>query len=151
MEAERIYDHKQACANAKLDNQEMGKSVCMAEMLCSNACELALENKVAMMVVITESGHIARMMARQRPQATILACCVQSNVVRQVNALRGVIGYKVPAHLKNHGEKLIALVLKVAREQGLCSPDHKVMVFKCTREGEANMDVQFKILEVGQE
>jgi len=39
----------------------------MAEILCSNAMELALENKVAMMVVITESGHIARMLARQRP------------------------------------------------------------------------------------
>ena len=82
MEAERIYDHKQACANAKLDNQENGKGVSMAEILCSNAMELALENKVAMMVVITESGHIARMLARHRPQATILACCVQSNVVR---------------------------------------------------------------------
>jgi pyruvate kinase len=73
MEAERIYDHKQACANAKLD---MGKGVSISEILCSNAMELALENKVSMMVVITENGYIARMLARQRPQATILACSV---------------------------------------------------------------------------
>jgi pyruvate kinase len=39
----------------------------MSEILCSNAMELALENKVAMMVIVTETGHIARMMARQRP------------------------------------------------------------------------------------
>jgi len=76
MEAERIYDHKQACANAKLDNQEMGKGVSMAEILCSNSMELALENKVTMMIVITDTGHIAKMLARQRPQATILACSV---------------------------------------------------------------------------
>jgi pyruvate kinase len=78
--------------------------------------ELALENKVALMVVVTENGAIARAIARQRPQAIILACSVNSNVVRQANCCRGVIGYKVPSHLMQHGDKLVNLVLKVARE-----------------------------------
>ena len=60
----------------------------MAEILCSNAMELALENKVAMMVVVTENGQIARMLARQRPQATILACSVQSNLQQYLNYLK---------------------------------------------------------------
>lgn len=97
--------------------------------------ELALENKVALMIVVTDNGGIARALARQRPQATILACSVNSNTVRQVNSCRGIIGYKVPAHLIQHEKKLIALVLKVAREQGFCSPEHKVMVFNCEKEG----------------
>jgi pyruvate kinase len=42
----------------------MGKKAPMTEILCSQAMELALENKVAMMVVITESGHIVRLLAR---------------------------------------------------------------------------------------
>ena len=48
-------------------------------------------------------------------------------------------------------DKLISLVLKVAREQGICSQDHKVMVFKCDNEGQPNERVQFRILEVGQD
>jgi hypothetical protein len=30
--------------------------------------------------------------------------------------IRGVVGYKVPKYQKNMGDKLIALVLKVAKE-----------------------------------
>ena len=44
--------------------------------------ELALENKVTLMVVVTENGAIARAIARQRPSAIVLACSVNSNVVR---------------------------------------------------------------------
>lgn len=50
-----------------------------------------------------------------------------------------------------HGDKLISLILKVAREQGICSPEHKVMIFKPKNEGKPNENVNFKILEVGQE
>jgi len=53
--------------------------------------------------------------------------------------------------LMQHGDKLVSLVLKVAREQNFCSPDQKVMIFKCAHEGMPNEMVNFRILEVGQE
>jgi pyruvate kinase len=42
----------------------MGADASATEILCSQAMELALDNKVALMVVITESGRIARLLAR---------------------------------------------------------------------------------------
>ena len=53
--------------------------------------------------------------------------------------------------MMQHGDKLVSLVLKVAREQGFCAPEHKVMIFKCQHEGLPNENVNFRILEVGQE
>lgn len=64
IEAERIYDHKQAAANAKQDTAECGAEASATEILCSQAMELALDNKVALMVVITETGRIAKILAR---------------------------------------------------------------------------------------
>ena len=71
-------------------------------MLCTTATQIALENNVDLFVVLTATGKIARYLAKQRPEQNILACSTQSQVVRQVNTSRGVIGYKVPAHLKRH-------------------------------------------------
>jgi len=46
-----------------------------------------------------------------------------------MNSIRGVVGYKIPAHIRKHQEQLLALVLKVAKEQGYCLPGNKVMIF----------------------
>jgi pyruvate kinase len=52
-----------------------------AEILCSTATAIALENNVDMYVTITKTGQIARALARQRPMQTILACSTLSRVV----------------------------------------------------------------------
>ena len=67
-------------------------------MLCTTATQVALDNNVDLFICLTVTGKIARYLAKQRPMQTILACSTQSNVVRQVNSVRGVIGYKVPEH-----------------------------------------------------
>ena len=46
MEAERIYDHKQACANAKLDNQEMGKAFAWPESCAQTPANLHCKTKL---------------------------------------------------------------------------------------------------------
>lgn len=71
-------------------------------MLCTTAMQIALDNNVDLFVVLTQTGKIARYLAKQRPMQTILACSTQQQVVRQMNSCRGVIGYKVPAHIKKH-------------------------------------------------
>lgn len=65
-------------------------------MLCTTATQIAIDNNVDLFVVLTASGKVARALAKQKPIQTILACCTQPQIVRQVNTSRGVIGYKVP-------------------------------------------------------
>jgi hypothetical protein len=61
---------------------------------------------------------------------------------------RGIIGYKVPTHLKNRSDKLISLILKVAQEQGMCMPQNKVLIFTAENEGKKQEQVNFKLLEI---
>lgn len=97
------------------------------DILATTACSIALDNNVDIFVCLTEVGKIARFVAKYRPFQSILACSTSSAVVRQVNMTRGVIGYKIPTHLSKSNynvnitieklsDKLINLVLKVAKE-----------------------------------
>lgn len=145
-EAENVYDHEQVFEELRTIAKQM--SVNVTDMLCSTATQIALENTVDLFIVMTENGNVARALAKQRPMQTILACSTQPEVVRQINTTRGVIGFKVPKHLKQHQDVLIGLVLKSAKEQGYCLPGNKVMIFT-TDDGDK--DVSFKMIEVDEE
>ena len=121
------------------------------DMLCTTATQIALDNNVDLFIVVTETGKLAKYLAKQRPMQTILACSTQPNVVRQINASRGVIGYKIPVHIRKHQETLLNLVLKVAREQGFCLSGNKVMIFTADNEGMPSEAVSFKMLEIDDE
>jgi len=97
-EAENIFDHEQAFQEARNHSIGEGSKASTSDMLCTTATQIALDNNVDLFICLTTTGKIARFLAKQRPMQTILACSTQSNVVRQVNSSRGVIGYKVPAH-----------------------------------------------------
>ena len=127
------------------------KKLSPADALATTACSIALDNNVDMFVCLTETGRIARYIAKYRPFQPILACSTNSNVVRQVNMTRGIIGYKVPTHLRNRADKLMQLVLKSAKEQGMCMPGNKVLVFNAENEGKKNENSSFKLLEIESE
>jgi len=101
-EAENVYDHEQVFQDLRKDQIERGNKGSCLDMLCSTATQIALDNNVDLFVCLTETGNIARALAKQRPMQTILACSTLPQVVRQMNSSRGVVGYKVPAHIKNH-------------------------------------------------
>ena len=73
---------------------------------------------------------------------------------------RGVIGYKIPTHLsklstlyvnmiiEKLSDKLIGLVLKVAKEQELCMAGNKVLIFYTENEGKKNESVHFKLVDI---
>jgi pyruvate kinase len=128
-----------------------GKQGNVTDMLCTTANQIALDNNVDLFIVLTETGRIARFLAKQRPMQTILVCSTQTAVVRQSNTSRGVIGYKVPTYIAGHQPILLKLVLKVAKEQGFCIAGNKVMIFTVDREGTANESVNFKMIEVDDE
>ena len=83
-----------------------------------------------MFVCLTETGKIARHLARQKPKQPILACSTNGQVVRQINQTRGVVGYKVPECLVQKTDDLIKMVLDVAQEQLICNlPSSKVLIY----------------------
>ena len=53
--------------------------------------------------------------------------------------------------VEKQSDKLVGLVLKVAKEQGLCMPGNKVLIFFTENEGKKNESVNFKLIEIESE
>jgi len=58
------------------------KKLGTVDLLATTACSIALDNNVDIFVCLTETGKIARYVAKYRPFQSILACSTSSAVVK---------------------------------------------------------------------
>jgi pyruvate kinase len=65
------------------------------------------------------------MVAKYRPKQEILALCMDSSVLRNLNLSRGVNGLKIPSFIGN--DNLINDAIKYACESGKCSVGDNVV------------------------
>ncbi len=65
------------------------------------------------------------MMAKYHPKQQILALCMCSGVIRNLNLSRGVNGLKIPSFIGN--DNLIIDALNFAQESGKCKKDDCVV------------------------
>ena len=64
------------------DSIKAGPKQSSVDMLATTAVNIALENNVDIFVCLTETGKIAKFVAKYRPFQSILACSTSSHVVR---------------------------------------------------------------------
>jgi pyruvate kinase len=67
-----------------------------AEAVAAAACSAVLDLHISLIIVLTDSGKLARLVAKYRPEVKILACSINGAVVRQMNVTRGCLGFKIP-------------------------------------------------------
>lgn len=115
-EAEGIYDYEQAYVNAKDEIKNKGTSIQNIDILTTTGCTIAFEESenVDMFVCLTDTGKVARFLAKHHPKQPILACSTSGQTVRQVNMTRGVVGYKIPQYMKEKTDDLVDLILQIA-------------------------------------
>lgn len=123
------------CVEAELciNYQVMFKSICDSnlkplsteEALCISAVSAANDTNAGLIIVITESGHIARLMSKYRPKQPILALCMSSSVIRQMNISRGIYSLKIPSYIDTHN--LIQNAIKHAIDNGHVKTGDKVV------------------------
>jgi pyruvate kinase len=101
-EGENIYDYEQVYNDMRQDSMHSTKGLSTVDLLASTACSIALDNNVDLFICLTETGKIARFIAKYRPFQSILACSTSTAVVKQSNMCRGIIGYKIPTHLSKY-------------------------------------------------
>lgn len=53
--------------------------------------------------------------------------------------------------LESHEDRLLALILKMAKEQGLVMSGTKVMIFTVENEGESNEQASFRLQDIDEE
>jgi len=94
VEAERMLDYKRLYNDIKLYSPG---PVSTAEAISSAAVATVLDLNIDLVIVLTDTGKIARFVAKYKPSVPILACSISMPVVRQLYISRGVIGYKIPS------------------------------------------------------
>jgi len=105
IEYRKIFNEMKAFTTAPLST---------AEAVASAAVGAVLDLNLDCMIVLTDTGAIARLTAKYRPPVPILACSVVGSVVRNLNSTRGVWGYKIPSY---QGQAdMIKIITKAAKD-----------------------------------
>lgn len=94
VEAEKMLDYKRIFNDLKMYTPV---PLSTAEAISSAAVSTVLDLNIDLIIVLTDTGKIAKYVAKYRPPVPILACSISSHVVKQLNTSRGVIGYKIPS------------------------------------------------------
>lgn len=66
-EGENIYDYEQVYNDIRQDCVNNSKNLSTVDLLATTACNIALDNNVDIFVCLTETGRIARYVAKYRP------------------------------------------------------------------------------------
>jgi pyruvate kinase len=142
-EAERTIDYKRLYTDTRAFSPA---PVPTAEAVAAAAVGTVIDCNIDLVIVLTDSGKLARLVSKYRPNCPILACSVSNPVIRQLNCTRGVIGYKMPSFQGT--DQLLQLVIKTARDMGLCSSGHKVVTIHGTKEETPDESNIMKILDI---
>ncbi len=66
-EGENIVDYEQVYTEIRNDSIKNAKKCSAADMLATTACSIALDNNVDIFICLTETGKIARYVAKYKP------------------------------------------------------------------------------------
>lgn len=143
VEAERCIDYKRTFNDIKLFTPA---PVSTSEALSASAVSTVADLNVDLIIVLTDTGHLAHLISKYRPSVPILACSTSQSVIRQLNCARGVIGFKIPTY--NGSENVMQLAIATAKEKMLCKPGRKVICIHGTDEETPDEQSVLKIVDV---
>ncbi len=95
------------------------------EAMCCSAVKTSRDINASLIIIITENGSTARMVAKYRPKQPILALCMSASVIRQLNITRGVYCLKIPSFLGT--DNLIHDAMKYAVEAEYCKKGDNIV------------------------
>jgi pyruvate kinase len=119
-----------------------------AEAVAAACVSATLDLPIGLIIILTDSGKLARLVSKYRPKVKILACSINASVVRQLNVMRGCIGFKIPTFQGT--ESVIQLIISVAKKMNLTSAGSQVAVIHGTNEDTPDESNIFKILDLSE-
>merc|ERR1712216_1116978 len=102
-----------------------------AEAMAAASVQTVLDLNLDLVIVVTDTGSMARLVSRYRPPVPILACSMENKVINQLQCVRGVWGYRIESY--QGSDNVIQMVVRVAKENHMvkagdkivCIPGHK--------------------------
>ena len=142
-EAERCIDYKQIYNDVKLYS---AAPLGTAEAIASAAVQTVLDLNIDLVIVITDSGSLARLVSKYKPPVPILACSMDERVIKQLQVTRGIWGYKIDSY--QGSDNVIQMVVRVAKENNMIKTGDKVVCIHGQKEDTPDESDIMKIVDV---
>lgn len=111
--SERAMDY--ASLYSSIVSSQSGLTLKKNEAITMSAVKVAQDLNARAIIVFSESGHSARLVAKYRPSAPIILLTPSTVTHRQARILRGVWSLKVD---RDHDSSLLATALAFAKQKG---------------------------------
>lgn len=144
-EAENALNYNslyQAMRNTILKEDEKMEA---AESVASSAVKTAIDLKASMVIVLTETGTTARMLAKYRPQVPILAFTASHTVAKQMNGyLRNVYPEVIGSMIGT--ESIMYRAVDIGKQRGWVKTGDKVVCIHGVKEATAGSTNSMRVI-----
>lgn len=136
-EAEKMLNYSHLFDDVK---SKMKKQIITAESVAASAASAALNLDINLIICRTDTGRIARLVAKYRPEQPILACSSNQAIVRQMNLTRGITGLHIPDFGESDDgstaklQELMKSIIIQAKALKLCEAGHKIIAIHGSHE-----------------
>jgi pyruvate kinase len=120
--------------------------VVTAETVASTAVNTVLDLPVDLIVIVTETGRFARLIAKYRPPVAILALSKSSEVIRSLQTTRGVVGTCIKDFTSE--EDLCKQINKYCKDTHLVRSGQKAVLIMGEDEETTEETTTVKIIEI---
>jgi pyruvate kinase len=146
VEAEKALDFRTIYLNIRSAEISSGNAQSVPETIASSAVKSSWDLNASLIVVLSDSGRTARMVAKFRPHCPIV--CVTSNpkTARQVLVSRSACAMLVEN--MQHTDELVKRAIEWAKDQGFTKAGDYVVVTSGILEGVSGSTNMMKILQV---
>jgi pyruvate kinase len=146
VEAERCIDYSREFDKIK---ESIPWDLDTTEAVCAAAVRTALDLKIKLIIVITDTGNTPLQVAKFRPPMAILAVSMSQAIINQMNVVRGAIGLKVPSY--EGTDNLLRYAIEVGKSRNLVTKGDTVIAMHGRSETDVNRANTMKILIVDEE
>lgn len=131
-EAEAVIDYGSLYLHTRLATLDLSKTMTAVESVCSSAVKATVDSNCQLIVVLTETGHTALMIAKYRPKVPILAITASETTMRQLLVVRGVVPMQTASFVGT--DAVIQKALVRARSDGMVAAGDCVVAVHGQRE-----------------
>lgn len=117
------------------------------EAIASSGVKTAIDLGAKMLIVLTETGHTPRLVAKYRPQAPILVLTAYPEIARQCEGiLRGCTARVMGSMMGTNS--ILARVAEIVKDMGWAKPGDKLVAIHGMRDAVSGASNMLKVLQV---
>jgi len=147
-QATGVLDYKDLYLSLRVGSLALAPNnkVSPVEAVCSSAVKGTVDTDCALIVVLTETGSTARLVAKYRPAVPILAISASTTTVRQLGLVRGVVPMLTASFTGT--DHVISKALKQAVADGMVKSGDSIVAVHGTQEETPGCSNLMKVMTV---